>query len=286
MADIHDTVGRPVNQTMHFTRSETFPAEGPASITTTQTVATTKPARPQPAGLKARYTPLGVPAPKPTIAPPVNSKKNKALANVAAQEAAATSTKNLSPKRKRTHGDDGENETAATTPAKKASSSKKTNAEKPAKKQKTSNVHEESPAGQAGRKETPIPLPPQANGASSVKSSATKKTPAKTRSVPSASQPAPASRRSASPGAPLPSTQLPPKRTPIPIPIPKPAHVVDLTGSGSSTETKKGRKKKDAKKDEKVKPKAEKGSFEEAVANVARTPKKVTPILPPRFGSK
>lgn len=276
ITDMLDIVERPVNQTMHFTRSETFPADGPASIVTTQTIATTKPARPQPEGLKNRYTPLGVPSPKPTRAPPANSKKR----NAAAQETAATSSK-----KKRKHGNDGENGPAATIPFQKDTPSKDTNAEKPAKKQKTSkDVEEKAPVAQSGHKETPVPLPPQVNrGSSAKKPRATKP---KAPWVPSASQPAPASRRSASPGRSLPATQIPiVKQTPVPIPIPKPTHVVDLTGSASSSDTKE-RKKKDKKV---VKPKAhvkaETDSFEDALENI-RTPKKITPIPPPRIGSK
>lgn len=269
---------------MHFTRSETFPADGPASIVTTKTIATTKPARPQPEGLKNRYTPLGVPSPKPTLAPPANSKKR----NAAAQETAATSSK-----KKRKHGNDGENGPAATIPTHQMETpSKNINAEKPAKKQKTSKtVQEKAPVAQPAHKETPVPLPlpPQANGVSSAKKPRATKA-----KVPSASQPTPASRRSASPGAALPSTQVPVKQTPIPIPIPFPksAQVVDLTGSASASglasdtkkERKKGKKEESPKKAKQAK-QPEKDSFDEALANI-RTPKKVTPILPPRFGGK
>lgn len=277
--DEYSMLERPVNQTMHFTRSETFPADGPASIVTTQTVATIKPARPQPQGLKSRYTPLGVPSPKPTLAPPANSKKR----NAAAQETAATSSK-----KKRKHGDDGENGPAAATPAQKETSGKNITAEKPAKKQKTNKVQEKAPVAQSGRKETPVPLPlpPQANGGSSVKKPSARK-PKASPVVRSASQPAPDFRRSASPGARLPSTQIPVRQTPVPVPMPKPAaHLVDLTGSAASSDTKKGRKKKD-KKEETPKPQAkvQLSNFEEALANI-RTPKRVTPIPPPRFGTK
>lgn len=277
MTDLLDIVERPVNQTMHFTRSETFPADGPASIVTTQTVATTKPARPQPEGLKARYTPLGVPSPKPTLAPPANSKKR----NAASQETAATSSK-----KKRKHANDGENGPAATTPTQKETPSKKTNAETPAKKQKTSkNVQEKAPVAQSGHKETPVPLPPQVNGGASAKKP--RATKPKAPPVPSASQPAPASRRSASPGAALPSTQIPAKQTPVPIPFPKPAHVVDLTRPASSSDAKKERRKRGRKEErpEATPARPEKGSFDEALENI-RTPKRVTPIPPPRFGSK
>ncbi|KAF3763661.1 hypothetical protein M406DRAFT_223179, partial [Cryphonectria parasitica EP155] len=138
---------RPVQQTIHFTRSETFPPGGPASVTTTQTVATTKQARPQPEGLRARYTPLGVPAPKPSIAAPAPTKK--AQAKAAAQESGTPST---SSKKKRKHRDDGEDGPTATasitTPSKKNNPAEKSN-----KKQKTSSDNN------TARKVTPVPIP-------------------------------------------------------------------------------------------------------------------------------
>lgn len=148
-------VERSVDQTMHFTRSETFPPEGPSCVITTKTVSTSKPGRAQPEGLRARYTPLGVPAPAPV---------NKAIASVAAAESASASTPSKSSsKKKRKHSDydDGENGSVATTaittpvfPAPTKASSKITPAEKSAKKQKTSKEA-------TARKETPVPLPPQ-----------------------------------------------------------------------------------------------------------------------------
>ncbi|KAL2274309.1 hypothetical protein FJTKL_03299 [Diaporthe vaccinii] len=104
----YSELGRPVDQTMHFTRSETFLPEGPASVTTTQTVSkTTRPARPQPEGLRARYTPLGVPASKKPLAPIAGSEDNP-VTNVTAQEATAISTPKSSSKKKRKH-DETEN---------------------------------------------------------------------------------------------------------------------------------------------------------------------------------
>ncbi|KKY30948.1 putative dna-directed rna polymerase i subunit [Diaporthe ampelina] len=149
----YSELDRPIDQLVHFTRSETFPPEGPASVTTTQTVSkTTRASRPQPEGLRARYTPLGVPASKKALAPNASS-ENKSVANVAAQEVAAISTPKSSSKKKRKH--DGENGPEAT-PAIK-DSSKSASAEKSAKKQKTIRDDEHTADGQAGRKETPLP---------------------------------------------------------------------------------------------------------------------------------
>lgn len=245
---------------MHFTRSETFPPGGPASVTTTQTVSTTKPARPQPEGLRARYTPLGVPSPKPIIPPAV---KSKALARVAAQDARASSPS--SSKKKRKHRDDGEDESAATasTPAPKDSfsatpSGKKKNppTEKSVKKQKTSK--DDQP-----RKETPVPVPvPQLNGTRSI-------------SFTSASQPVARSRSSMSPGAALPATQVPTsKQTPVPVPRLGPPK-----GAGKMTKE----DERETKKQEKERNKAEKKA---AKAKTGKTPTKVSAIPTPQFDSR
>lgn len=260
VADVLVPVERPVNQTMHFTRSETFPPGGPASMTTTQTVSTTKPARPQPEGLRARYTPLGVPSPKPTITAP---SKNKAIASVAAKDGTVTSTPSKSSsKKKRKHRDDGEDgpDASAFTPVQKDSAapgSKTIPAEKTTKKQKTNT---DTP-----RKETPI-VPPQMFNASS-----------RSNSMVSASQPVARSRTSMSPGAALPVTQAPStKRTPIlPPTIPKP------TGTGQSSPVKE--REKQMKKLDKERKKAEK----EATKSPKKTiPKKMTQVLPPQFDSR
>ncbi|KAL1873927.1 hypothetical protein Daus18300_003799 [Diaporthe australafricana] len=283
----YSELGRPVNQTMHFTRSETFPPEGPASVTTTQTVSkTTRPARPQPEGLRARYTPLGVPASKKPLTPIAGSQKNKSVANVAAQEAAAISTPKSSSKKKRKH--DGENGPAAT-PANK-DSSKSASAEKSAKKQKTNRDRERTVDGQASGKETPVPLPTHfsANSSSSPRAGT---------AAPSATQPAPVVKRSASPGVRLPSTQLPAKESPIPIPFPaKLSSAVSPLG----TMARDGKEKKDRKKGKAnlLSADMDAARFSEVAAarspeksekspeKRARTPKKNTPIPPPRHDGR
>lgn len=257
------SVEQPINQTMHFTRSETFPPEGPASVTTTQTVSTTKPARPQPEGLRARYTPLGVPSPKPTITAPISA-KSKAVAKVAEQTAAASSPS----KKKRKHRDDGEDgPTTATvsTPVQKnsgATGKKNTPAENSIKKQKTDN--------EAPRKVTPIPPPrPGPSGGSQPNSA-----------LSASSQPAPRSRRSMSPGVGLPATQVPSsKQTPVPIPR-LPSHP-SVDRSSGAEETAKERKKAE-KKAEKERKKAEK----EATKATSHTAAKVTQVAPPRFDAR
>lgn len=273
----HRLVDRPVDQLVHFTRSETFPPEGPGSMTTTQTISkTTRAARPQPEGLRARYTPLGVPASKKALTPNASSEKNKSVANVAAQEAAAVSTPKSSSKKKRKH--DGENGPEAT-PATK-DSSKRASAEKSAKKQKTIKEEEHAADGQAGRKETPVPLPPHLSVGSSSGSNFSVQRAAS--AAPPATQPAPVHRRSASPGARLTSTQLPSKQTPVPIPVP-----LKLSSGVSTPDAKarEGKERKDKKKnkaqllsaDDVAAPK----SPEKSPAKSSRTPKKNTPILPP-----
>lgn len=232
---------------MHFTRSETFPPGGPASVTTTQTVSTTKPARPQPEGLRTRYTPLGVPSQKPTIMEPVSS-KNKATA------AAVTDTPGKSSKKKRKHRDDGENGPATTiTPARKEPSSGEKNitAEKSTKKQKTSN---QTDRVGTPRRETPVPLPPQINGG--YRSS----------SNPPATQPAPRSRSSMSPGVSLPATRIPAKQTPVPLPPMLLPHVIGLNSSSHSSSEKK----------------KEQGRLANQKEKASKTPK-VTQVLPPQF---
>lgn len=252
---------------MHFTRSETFPPEGPASVTTTQTVSTTKPARPQPEGLRARYTPLGVPSPKPTITAPVLA-KSKAVTKVAEQDVAATSPSKASPsKKKRKHRDDGEDGPAATvsTPAQKNSGAvgkKNTPAEKSAKKQKTNN--------EAARKETPILPPLPSHGGES-----------RPNSVASASsQPAPRSRTSISPGVGLPATQIPSaKKTPIPIPT---LPIYPSAGPSSGSEETAKERKKAEKKVEKERKRAEKGASKAA----EKTAAKVTQVPTPQYDAR
>lgn len=205
---------------MHFTRSETFPPEGPAILTTTQTVSTTKPARPQPEGLRARFTPVGVPSPKPTITPIVPP-KNKAVVSSAAQDnISSSSTPKGSSKKKRKHRDDGEDgPTAAfiSTPVSNKETSnavpsggikKNPPAEKSAKKQKIGN-------GQTLGKQTPVPVP--STGYSSVISASQPIDRSQSRSslspgatLPATQVPVPQyNRRSMSPGATLPATQVP-----------------------------------------------------------------------------
>lgn len=287
----HGLVGRPVDQTLHFTRSETFLPEGPASVTTTQTVSkTTRPARPQPEGLRARYTPLGVPASKKTLTPLPSSEENKTLANAASQEASAISTPKSS-KKKRKH--DGENGPLAT-PATK-DSSKSASAEKSAKKQKIIREHEHIADEQVGRKETPVPLPPHLSVGSSSGSKFS--SPRAASAVPPATQPAPVHRRSDSPGGRLPSTQLPSKQTPIPIPVP---FTAGSTVSTPDVKVREGKERKEKKRSKSQLPGVDKVAEpvgEMAAANSpeksakppekkARTPKKNTPILPPRHDSK
>lgn len=275
---------------MHFTRSETFLPEGPASVTTTQTVSkTTRPARPQPEGLRARYTPLGVPASKKALTP-LPSSENQTIANAASQEASTISTPKSS-KKKRKH--DGENGPLAT-PATK-DSSKSASAEKSAKKQKIIREHEYIADEQLGRKETPVPLPPHLSVGSSSGSKFS--SPRAASAVPPATQPAPVHRRSDSPGGRLPSTQLPSKQTPIPIPVPiKPSSIV----STPDVKAWEGKERKEKKRSKSQLPSVERMTEpigEMAAANSpeksvkspekkARTPKKNTPILPPRHDSK
>lgn len=276
-------VGRSVDQTVHFTRSETFLPEGPASVTTTQTVSkTTRPARPQPEGLRARYTPLGVPASKQTLAP-LPSTENQTLANAASQEASTISTPKSS-KKKRKH--DGENGPLAT-PATK-DSSKSASAEKSAKKQKIIREYEHIADEQLGRKETPVPLPPHLSVGSSSGSKFS--SPRAASAVPPATQPAPVHRRSDSPGGRLPSTQLPSKQTPIPIPVPVKA---SSTVSTPDVKARDGKERKEKKRSKSQLPSLDKMAEpvgEMAAANSpdkkARTPKKNTPILPPRHDSR
>jgi hypothetical protein len=284
----HGLVGRPVDQTMHFTRSETFIPDTPSSVTTTQTVSkTTRPARPQPEGLRARYTPLGVPASKKNLNPPASPEK-KSVANVAAQEAAALSTPKSSSKKKRKH--DGENGPVAT-PATKEHS-KSASAEKPAKKQKTSSRNDEKAAqGPSSRKETPVPLPPHLPVGSSSGSSPSRLGPAS--AVSPATQPHPVSKRSASSGRHLPSTQIPFKQTPVPVPIPN-------VSSAAGTPDAKAREGKDKKRNKLQLPSVDQVAArfgeiaaarspekpEKAATKSAKAPRKNTPILPPRHGSK
>lgn len=285
----HGIVGRSVDQTLHFTRSETFLPEGPASVTTTQTVSkTTRPARPQPEGLRARYTPLGVPASKKTLTPLPSSEEIKTLAT--SQEASAISTPKSS-KKKRKH--DGENGPLAT-PATK-DSSKSASAEKSAKKQKIIREHEHIADEQLGRKETPVPLPPHLNVGSSSGSKFS--SPRAASAVPPATQPAPVHRRSDSPGGRLPSTQLPSKQTPIPIPVPFTAGSIVSTPDVKVREGKERKEKKRSKSQLPGVDKVAEPVGEMAAANSpeksakspekkARTPKKNTPILPPRHDSR
>lgn len=287
----HGLVGRPVDKTMHFTRSETFLPEGSASVTTTQTVSkTTRPARPQPEGLRARYTPLGVPASKKALAPIAGSEEDKSVANVVAQEATAISTPKSSSKKKRKHdGENGPVETPAT-----KDSSKSASAEKSAKKQKVTRDHEHTADGQAGRKETPVPLPPHLGVGSS--SGANSSGPRAASAVPPATQPAPVHRRSDSPGGRLASTQLPSKQTPIPIPMPAKASSVVSTPDSKAREGKERKEKKRNKSHLGVDREAERlGEIDAAKSpeksakspeKSARTPKKNTPILPPRHDSR
>lgn len=219
-------VNHEINQTIHFTRSETFPPGGPASVTTTQTVSTTKPARPQPEGLRARYTPLGVRAPEPTL--PAHVGKAVAQDN--------TATTSTSSKKKRKHRDDGEDGSAATTSAiitpvvPTAASNKKNNStENSAKKQKTGrsesmtsqssivNNYKNRHSLPALRKETPVPLPPMVH-------------------FPSATQPAPG-RPSSSPTRALPATQAPVTHTPAPIPVNARAEPKIVTPPSAAAET-------------------------------------------------
>lgn len=287
MAD-HGLVGRSVDQTLHFTRSETFIPDGPSSMTTTQTVSkTTRPARPQPEGLRARYTPLGVPASKKPLNPQASPEKNKSVANVAAQEAAAVSTPKSSSMKKRKH--DGENGPVATPVTKE--SSKSASAEKTAKKQKTGNRNDEYAAGgPAGRKETPVPLPPHLNVGSSPGTKFSR--PRAASAVPPATQPHPVSKRSASPGARLPSTQVPPKQTPIPIPVP-----IKVSSAASTPDAKarEGKEKKNKPKLPSVDQVAARYSemaaarspvkSENSPRKTAKASKKNKPILPPRHDS-
>lgn len=285
-------VGRPVDQTVHFTRSETFLPEGPASVTTTQTVSkTTRPARPQPEGLRARYTPLGVPASKKTLNAIASSEENKSVANAASQEATAISTPKSSSKKKRKH--DGENGPVAT-PAIK-DSSKSASAEKSTKKQKIIREHEHVTDDQAGRKETPVPLPPHPSVSSSSGTNSSSLRAAS--AVPPATQPAPVRKPSESPGGRVPSTQLPSKQTPIPIPVP-----MKMSSSVGTPDAKarEGKERKEKKRSKSQLPSVEKAaeSFGETAATnspekfakspekSARTPKKKTPVLPPRYDSR
>lgn len=269
---------------MHFTRSETFLPEGPASVTTTQTVSkTTRPARPQPEGLRARYTPLGVPASKKALAPIAGS-EDKPVANVAAQEATAISTPKSSSKKKRKH--DGENGPVAT-PATK-DSSKSASAEKSVKKQKIIGDHEHTADGQAGRKETPVPLPPLLGVGSSSGTNSSRQRAAS--AVPPATQPTPVHRRSDSPGGGLPSAQLPSKQTPIPIPVPVKASSAISTPDAKAREGKERKEKKRSKSHLHSVDKVAERSGEMVAAKSpeksASTPKKNTPILPPRHDSR
>lgn len=287
----HGLVGRPVDQTMHFTRSETFLPEGPASVTTTQTVSkTTRPARPQPEGLRARYTPLGVPASKKPLTPIAGS-DDKSVADVAAQEATAISTPKSSSRKKRKH--DGENGPVAT-PA-TTDSSKSTSAEKSVKKQKIIRDHEHTADGQASRKETPVPLPPHLSVGSS--SGTNPSGPRGASAVPPATQPAPVHRRSDSPGGRLASTQLPSKQTPIPIPVPVKASSAVSTPDAKAREGKERKEKKRSKSHLSSVDRVAEGFGEvdatrspeksaKSPEKSARTPKKNTPILPPRHDSR
>lgn len=258
---------------MHFTRSETFPPEGPASVVTTQTISTTKPVRPQPEGLRARYTPLGVPSPKPTINAPVSA-KNKAVAKAAEQDAAVASTPKASKKKRKHRDDDGEDGPAATvsTPVQKDAAAtgnkKNTPAEKSAKKQKTGD---KAPP----RKETPV-LPPVPGSRSNSISIA---------SASSSSQPAPWSRTSLSPGVALPATQIPTaKRTPVPIPTLPSYSSAGASGQSSPSEAPKdGKKAKKTKAGKKGSKKVDKETLEAASQTA---PAKHTPILPPRFDDR
>lgn len=276
---------------MHFTRSETFLPEGAASVTTTQTVSkTTRPARPQPEGLRARYTPLGVPASKKTLDPIAGSEEKKSGVDVAAQGATAISTPKSSKKKRKHDGENGPVETPAT-----KDSSKSASAEKSAKKQKIIRDHENTPDDQAGRKETPVPLPPHLNVGSS---SGTKfSSPRAASAVPPATQPAPVHRRSDSPGGRLSSTQLPPKQTPIPIPVPVKASSSVGTPDVKAREGKERKEKKRSKSqlpsvDKTAEPVGEMAAAKSPEKSAkspekkAKTPKKNTPILPPHYDSR
>lgn len=263
-ADSFIVVNRTVNQSMHFTRSETFPPDGPASVTMTQTIATTKPARPQPEGLRARYTPLGVSSPKPTITAPPSTKK------AATSVVAGNTTPEISSKKKRKHRDDGEDGPIANaiTPNRKETPSGKKNstAEKSAKKQKTSNEPDQT---SAPRRQTPVPLPTQVNGAY------------RSGSKPPSTQAAPRSRSSASPGAALPATQVPAKQTPIPLPpLVRSTSSVQLGSTtpmaGENQREQSVKKAKKAKKEKKIK-------AEEGEDSPVTTSRKVSQILPPRY---
>lgn len=262
IANIYFTVNRSVTHSMHITRSETHTPGGPVSVTTTQTITNTKPARPQPEGLRTRYTPLGVPSPKPTITAPASSEK------AATSVAPATGLPEASPNKKRKHREDGEDGPIAatfTTPVRKETPSGKKNptAEKSAKKQKTNRKENQA---SAPRNQTPVPVPAQINGA--YRSS----------SIPPATQPA-RSRSSASPGLALPTTQVPIKRSPIPLPAmlkatssgqlgsPQPSLLVEKRGTQPV---------KKVKKEKKIK-------VEDDAETATKTPRKVTQILPPQF---
>lgn len=264
IADNYFTVDRPVTQSMHITRSETFPPGGPVSVTTTQTISTQKPARPQPEGLRARYTPLGVSSPKPTITAPASTKK------AATGVAAATNVPEASSNKKRKHRDDGEDGPIAatfTTPNRKETPSGKKNptAEKSAKKQKTNNEIDQA---SAPKHQTPVPVPARINGAY------------RSGSIPPATQPA-RSRSSASPGAALPTTQIPIKRSPIPLPP-----MLKATSSGQLASPKpsllveknRAQPVKKVKKEKKIK-----NENEDDADSAIKTPRKVSRILPPRF---
>lgn len=249
---------------MHITRSETFSPDGLVSVTTTQTVTTAKPGRPQPEGLRARYTPLGVASPKPTITMPPSTKK------AATSVAEAASVPETSSKKKRKHRDDGEDGPIATasipTPNRKdtPSDNKNSTAEKSTKKQKTSN---EADRTSTPRRETPVPVPvPFTNGAYNSGSI-----------PPAASQPTPRVRLSLSPGASLPATQVPIKRSPIPLPS-----ILKTTTSGQSGSPSLSPEKNVEQPAKKVK-KEKKVKIESDDSPVFPTPRKVSKIMPPQF---
>lgn len=235
-------------------------------MTTTQTVVTTKPARPQPEGLRARYTPLGVANPKPTFTAPPPTQE------AATSVAATPSVPEASSKKKRKHRDDGEDgpiATTFTTPNRKDTPSGKKNptAEKSAKKQKISN---EADQPSVPRQQTPVPVPTRINGAYRSGSSA------------AATRPAPRSRSSASPGAGLPATQVKVKQSPIPLPpILRTTSSAQLgTPSPSLAEDKKREQPvKKVKKEKKIK-------AEKDASPAIQTPRKMTQILLPKFDSK
>lgn len=235
-------------------------------MTSTQTVVTTKPARPQPEGLRARYTPLGVANPKPTITAPPPVQK------AATSVAAALSVPGASSKKKRKHSDNGEDgpiATAVTTPTRKDTPSGKKNptAEKSAKKQKTRNKADQP---SVPRQQTPVPVPTRINGAYRSGSSAP------------ATQPAPRSRSSASPGAGLPATQVKFKQSPIPLPpIPK----TTSSGQLGTTRPSLAEDKKREQPVQKVK-KEKKMKAEKDESPAIQTPRKMTKILPPQFDSQ